>query len=183
MVITTAQFIQQSLNPGSAQIKILLAEFGRLARKFGKCPNRKKDLIPASIYLSKLTIKTLKRHQWRRSGVFIVSFGHISNLVLVFLLLTLNNFVHLCCKKIISNEWIKEWMSAGWMNEWMDKWMEWMILGRTSFSFNFSFLFLAIIATDTAFVDYKYFQALLISSRLASLFVFFKSRLQLFMST
>ena len=74
-------------------------------------------------------------------------------------------------------------MSAGWMNEWMDKWMEWMILGRTSFSFNFSFLFLAIIATDTAFVDYKYFQALLISSRLASLFFFLKSRLQLFMST
>ena len=64
-------------------------------------------------------------------------------------------------------------MNECWVNEWMDKWMEWMILGRTSFSFNFSFLFLAIIATDTAFVDYNYFQALLISSRLASLFVFF----------
>ena len=31
----------------------------------------------------------LKRH-WRRSGVFIVNFEHISHLVLVFLLLTLN---------------------------------------------------------------------------------------------
>ena len=28
--------------------------------------------------------------EWRRSGVFIVNFGHISHLVLVFLLLTLN---------------------------------------------------------------------------------------------
>ena len=37
---------------------------------------------------SKLTIKT--RHHWRRSGVFIVNFKHVSHLVLVFLLLTLN---------------------------------------------------------------------------------------------
>ena len=29
-------------------------------------------------------------YQWRRSGVFIVNFEHISHLVLVFLLLTLN---------------------------------------------------------------------------------------------
>ena len=39
---------------------------------------------------SKLTIKTPERHQWHRSGVFIVNFEHISHLVLVFLLLTLN---------------------------------------------------------------------------------------------
>ena len=39
---------------------------------------------------SKLTIKTTKRGQWRRSGVFIVKFEHISHLDLVFLLLTLN---------------------------------------------------------------------------------------------
>ena len=58
-------------------------------------------LNPAGIYLlkvnkrntrtsielcSKLTIKT----QWRRSGVFVVSFGHILHLVLAFLLLPLN---------------------------------------------------------------------------------------------
>ena len=36
----------------------------------------------------KLTIKTLERRQWCRSGVFIVNFKHISHLVLVFLLLT-----------------------------------------------------------------------------------------------
>ena len=38
---------------------------------------------------SKSTIKTPER-QWRRSGVFTVNFEHISQLVLVFLLLTLN---------------------------------------------------------------------------------------------
>ena len=41
------------------------------------------------IYL-KLTIKTLERRHWRRSGVFMVNFEHISHLVLVFLLLILN---------------------------------------------------------------------------------------------
>ena len=39
---------------------------------------------------SKLTIKTLERRYWRRSGVFIANFEHISHLVLVFLLLTLS---------------------------------------------------------------------------------------------
>ena len=39
---------------------------------------------------SKLTIKTPEQHHWRRSGIFIVNFEHISHLVLVFLLLTLN---------------------------------------------------------------------------------------------
>ena len=39
---------------------------------------------------SKLTIKTPERHHWRHFDVFIVNFEHISHLVLVFLLLTLN---------------------------------------------------------------------------------------------
>ena len=38
----------------------------------------------------KLTIKTPERHEWRCSGVFIVKFGQILHVVLVFLLLTLN---------------------------------------------------------------------------------------------
>ena len=38
---------------------------------------------------SDLTIKT-ERRQWCCSGVFIVNFEHVSHLVLVFLLLTLN---------------------------------------------------------------------------------------------
>ena len=63
------------------------------------------NLFPAGIYLlkvnnrntrtrcetrSEFTIKTPERRQWPRSGVFIVNFEHISYLVLVFLLLTLN---------------------------------------------------------------------------------------------
>ena len=39
---------------------------------------------------SKLTIKIPERRHWRRSGVFIVNFENISQLVLVFLSLTLN---------------------------------------------------------------------------------------------
>ena len=39
---------------------------------------------------SQLTIKTPERRHWRRSGVFTANFEHISHLVLVFLLLTLN---------------------------------------------------------------------------------------------
>ena len=38
----------------------------------------------------KVNIKYIRSTPWRRSGIFIVNFGHISHLVLVFLLLTLN---------------------------------------------------------------------------------------------
>ena len=37
-----------------------------------------------------VTIKTPEWRQWRRSGVFVVTFKHISDLFVVFLLLTLN---------------------------------------------------------------------------------------------
>ena len=39
---------------------------------------------------SKLTIITPERRHWRRSGIFIVNFEHISHFALVFLLLTLH---------------------------------------------------------------------------------------------
>ena len=39
---------------------------------------------------SKLTIKTLKQRHWRRFGVFIFNFEHMSHLFPVFLLVTLN---------------------------------------------------------------------------------------------
>ena len=39
---------------------------------------------------SKLTIKISERRHWRRSGIFVVNFKHISHLFLVFLLLTLS---------------------------------------------------------------------------------------------
>ena len=63
--------------------------------------NTKKKHNPVNIYLFKvnnrnttkrceicwkLTMKTPEWHQWRRSGVFIVNFEHISHLFLVFLL-------------------------------------------------------------------------------------------------
>ena len=41
---------------------------------------------------SKLIAKTLERRQWRCSGVFTFNFEHISQLVLVLLLLILNMF-------------------------------------------------------------------------------------------
>ena len=47
---------------------------------------------------SKLTIKTPERRHWRRFGVFIINFEDISQLVLVFPLLTLN-----------------KWTPAGWI--------------------------------------------------------------------
>ena len=66
---------------------------------------RKVFALPANIYLLKvnnrntrkrceicsmLTIKIPERRHWRRSGIFIVNFEHISLLVLVFLLLILS---------------------------------------------------------------------------------------------
>ena len=43
----------------------------------------------SAITCSKLTIETIEQGEWRRSGIFIVNFEHISHLVLLFLLLTL----------------------------------------------------------------------------------------------
>ena len=42
---------------------------------------------------SKLTMKAPERRHWRRSGVFIVNFEHISHLVLVFLWLILSRLM------------------------------------------------------------------------------------------
>ena len=66
-------------------------------------PFLKEHLLPAGNYMlkvnnrntrtrceicSKLTIKTPERRHWRRFGVFLVNFEHISHLFLMFLLLT-----------------------------------------------------------------------------------------------
>ena len=48
---------------------------------------------------SKFTIKTLDRRNWRRSGVSIIYFEHISHLLLAFLLLTLNKQILAGCQK------------------------------------------------------------------------------------
>ena len=48
-----------------------------------------RNTITRSEICSKLTIKTPERRHWRRSGIFIVNFKNILQLVLVFQLLTL----------------------------------------------------------------------------------------------
>ena len=88
--------------------KVLILEFSLKFMKiiYEVCRDAEKSsYLPSRIYLlkvnnkntrtrceicSKLTIKTPERRNWRGSGVFIVTFEHISHLVLVFLLLTLN---------------------------------------------------------------------------------------------
>ena len=85
-------------------------------------------LFPASIYLlkvnnrntrtrceicSKLTVKTPERCQWHHSDIFIVNFEHISHLVLVFLLLTLNMqlLVGFAKHQKSSNPAVVDWLS------------------------------------------------------------------------
>ena len=46
--------------------------------------NKRNTRTRCEIY-SKLTIKIPKRGYWRRPGIFVVNFEHISHLVLVFL--------------------------------------------------------------------------------------------------
>ena len=89
--------IAQSITYDNAYMKIMF--FGNILTtipftanislfKVGNRKSRKR----CEIY-SKLTIKTPKRRHWRRFGVFIVNFEHMSLLFLVFLLLTLNKEV------------------------------------------------------------------------------------------
>ena len=59
-------------------------------------------------YCSKFTIKIQERRQCCRSGVFTVNFKHTSQLVLVFLLLTLNRLM----------KWQKQWHN-GKMGRWL----------------------------------------------------------------
>ena len=78
-------------------------------------------------YVSKLTTKTPEERQWRRSGVFIVNFEHISqHLFLVFLLLTLNLFL---------TKWV--WIPFILLDSWMLFLVSWAIvefLGLSAFS-------------------------------------------------
>ena len=81
----------------------IVADDGILWRVFGPI-----HLFPANIYLFKATIEALEKtyeictklaikipkwRQWRRSGIFIINFVHIS---LMFLLVTLNRKI-ICC--------------------------------------------------------------------------------------
>ena len=76
---------------GKSQIDIHTACFS-LTQLVFTCSNLTAKTLRLEIceICSKLTIKTPERGQWRRSGVFLVSFEHVLHLVIVFLLLTLN---------------------------------------------------------------------------------------------
>ena len=86
-----------------ANIYLFKVKYRNIKKRWETCS--KLIINPANIYLFKvnnrntrkrleiclkLVIKTPERHYWRRSGVFIVNFKHISHLFLVSPLLTLN---------------------------------------------------------------------------------------------
>ena len=62
----------------------------------------------------KLIIKTPERRQWRRSGIFIVNFEHISHPVLVLLLLILNIELPAgyCMKNYIEEKEAEDWLKC-----------------------------------------------------------------------
>ena len=73
----------------------IITKFGALGQGIIKIPGS----IQASFFINNPTLRWLPSRRrrlpsqndaWRRSGVFIVNFGHILNLVLMFLLLILN---------------------------------------------------------------------------------------------
>ena len=66
---------------------------------------------------SKLTIKKLEQGQWRRSGFLIVNFEHISDLFLVFLLLTLSKYM-LIGNSSFRYKFFKE---LNWVSNWSNK--------------------------------------------------------------
>ena len=71
---------------------LILCKFGIFYHPLRKCLFKANNRITRkkSEICSELTIKSPERRLWRRSGVFIVNFEHLSNLFLMFLLLTLN---------------------------------------------------------------------------------------------
>ena len=94
--VQSAFFFNSDYGLGESTLENIYQKFANLVKIF---------CHPANIYLFKvnnrssmkkceiclkLTRKTPERHQWRRSGVFIVNFKHISHLFLVILLLILN---------------------------------------------------------------------------------------------
>ena len=75
-----------------SEIKILKVDFLNFLPASSLLKFNNRDTTTRPEICSKLTIKTPERHQWRRPGVFIVNSEHISHLVLVSLLLTLNKY-------------------------------------------------------------------------------------------
>ena len=84
-------FTQCSFNWFSISLTFLLWKTSPVRNYMFKLNNR--NTRTSCEICSKLTIKTPEQSHWRRSGVFIVNFEHISQLVLVFLLLTLSRWM------------------------------------------------------------------------------------------
>ena len=62
--------------------------------------NNRNSRTRCEVY-SELTINTLEQHHWRRSGVFIVNFEHISHLKLIVINLnSLKNLFFLFCNHV-----------------------------------------------------------------------------------
>ena len=68
---------------------------------------------------SKLTIKTLKRHQWRRSDVFVVNFEHILHLVLVLSRQMPAGLIHYCIIYIVQLLIFNLWSTFSWTLKWI----------------------------------------------------------------
>ena len=72
------------------------------------CSKSKIEILEKGVeYVWKITIKTPKRRQWRRSDVFTINFEHISHLFLMFLFLTLNK--HMFARKGWRRRYTEGW--------------------------------------------------------------------------
>ena len=68
---------------------------------------------------SKLTIKTLKRRQWRRFDVFFVNFEHILHLVLVLSRQMPAGLIHYCITYIVQLLIFNLWSTFSWTLKWI----------------------------------------------------------------
>ena len=82
-------YLPLTLQKFSTYFKNLYFKFKKIPTNINLFKVNNKNTRKRCEICSKLTIETPERH-WRRSGVSIVNFEHISHIVLVFLLLTLN---------------------------------------------------------------------------------------------
>ena len=83
-------------------LSLVLVNVISYSNKSKTCKSKNLCINPAENYMSKLTIEAVEQdvkyvqsceicYAWRRSGVVIVNFEHISRLVLVFLFQTLSS--------------------------------------------------------------------------------------------
>ena len=74
---------RQLIQPRYDSLYLLVAAYSKLTKTKKPKKQTKKNTRTMCKICSRLTIKTSERRHWRRSGVFIVTFEHISDLCLV----------------------------------------------------------------------------------------------------